>query len=61
MLCQLNLILNYNQGLALFKQNRSLGLVDKKMYKIRTMKISLFNNLMLGYIPPITTSRSPRL
>ena len=32
------------------------GLLVTKTYKNRTMKISLFNYSMLGYIAPITTS-----
>ena len=32
------------------------GLLVTKIYKNRTMKISLFNYSMLGYISPITTS-----
>ena len=34
------------------------GLLVTKIYKNRTMKISLFNYSMLGYISPITTSLS---
>ena len=35
---------------------RSHALLVTKIYKNRTMKISLFNYSMLGYISPITTS-----
>ena len=41
MLYQLNLHLNYNQGLALLVKNRSLGLIVTNIYKNRTMKIFL--------------------
>ena len=61
MLYQLNLILNHNQGLAFFRQNRSLGLLVTNTYKNRTIKISLFSYSMLSYILQITTSLPPRL
>ena len=44
------LILNSDQGLALFRQKRSLGLLVTKINKNRKMKISLFNYSMLDYI-----------
>ena len=57
MLYWLKLILNSDQGLAFFKQKQILtSLLVTKIYKNRTMKISLFNYCMLGYISPITTS-----
>ena len=37
-LYRLNLILNSNQDLALLRQNRSLGLLDIKNYKNKTLK-----------------------
>ena len=44
MMYQLNLILNYNQGLALFKQRWILrSTLVKNIYKNKTMKISLFD------------------
>ena len=49
MLYQFNLILNYNQGLALLGKNRSLGLIVTNIYKNRTVKIYLFNYSMLDY------------
>ena len=57
MLYWLKLILNSDQDLALSwpKQNITGRLVTK-IYKNRTMKISLFNYSMLGYISPITAS-----
>ena len=40
-----------------FSKNQILiGLLVTKVYKIRTMKISLFNYSMLGYISPTTAS-----
>ena len=57
---QLNLILNYNQGLALLDENRSLNLLVTNICKNRTMKISLFNYSVLGYILPTTISLPPR-
>ena len=57
MLYWLKLILNSDQDLALSWQKQILtGLLVTKIYKNRTMKISLFNYSMLGYIAPITTS-----
>ena len=57
MLHWLKLILNFNQDPALFWQKQILtGLLVIKIYSNRTMKISLFNYSMLGYISPITTS-----
>ena len=52
------LILNSDQDLALSWQKQILiGLLVTKIYKNRTVKISLFNySMMLGYISPITTS-----
>ena len=53
----LKLMLNSDEDLALFRQKQILsGLLVTKLYKKRTMKISLFNYSMLGYISPITTS-----
>ena len=49
-LYRLDSVLNSNQGLLLFRQNRFLGLTDSKICKNRTMKISLPSYLMLGYI-----------
>ena len=55
----LKLILNSDQDLALSWQKQILtALLVTKIYKNRTMKISLFNYSMLGYISPITTSLS---
>ena len=46
-----------DQNLALFRQKQILtGLLVTKIYKNRTMKISLFNYFILGYISPITTA-----
>ena len=57
MLYWLKLILNSDQDLALSWQKLILtDLPVTKLYKNRTMKISLFNYSMLGYIAPITTS-----
>ena len=57
MLYWLKLILNSDQYLALSWQKRILkDPLVTKIYKNRTMKISLFNSSMLGYISPITTS-----
>ena len=39
--------------------NRTLVLIDTKICKNRTMKISLFNYLMLSHIAPVTTSLPP--
>ena len=51
MLYWLKLILNSDQGLALFRQKQILtGLLVTKIYKNRTMKVSLFNYSVLGYI-----------
>ena len=51
MLYSLKLILNSDQGLALFRQKQILtGLLVTKIYKNRTIKISLFKYSMLGYI-----------
>ena len=55
MLYQLDLILNYNQGWPFLDKNRPLGLLVTNIYKNRTIKISLFNYLVLGYILPITS------
>ena len=53
----LKLMLNSDQDLALSWQKQILtALLVTKIYKNRTMKISLFNYSMLGYISPITTS-----
>ena len=53
----LKLILNSDKDLTLFRQKQILtDLLVTKIYKNRTMKISLFNYSMLGYISPITTS-----
>ena len=53
----LKLMLNSDQDLALSWQKQILtALLVTKVYKNRTMKISLFNYSMLGYISPITTS-----
>ena len=55
----LKLILNSDQDLALSQQKQILtGLIVTKIYKNRTMKISLFKYSMLGYISPIPTSLS---
>ena len=57
MLYWLKLILNSDQDLALSWQKQILtALLVTKVYKNRTMKISLFNYSMLRYISPITTS-----
>ena len=57
MLYWMKLILNSDQDLALSRQKQILtGLPVTKIYKNRTMKISLFNYSMLGYISSITTS-----
>ena len=56
-----NLILNSNQRVALFRKNRSLGLTETKLCKIRAKEISLFNYLMPRYISPIATSLPRRL
>ena len=50
----LKLILNSDQDL--FDKNILTGVLVTKIYKNRTMKISLFNCSMLGYISPITKS-----
>ena len=55
-LYQLDPILSFNRGLVLVKQKQILGLIDTKICKCRTMKISLVNYLLLAYISPITTS-----
>ena len=55
-----NLILHYNQGLALLDENRSLDLLVTNICKNRTMKISLFHYSMLGYILPTTIFLLPR-
>ena len=53
----LKLILNSDQDLALSWQKQILtALLVTKIYKNRTMKISLLNYSMCGYISPITTS-----
>ena len=53
----LKLILNSDQDLALSRRKQILIVaLVAKIYKNRTMKISLFNYSMLGYISPITTS-----
>ena len=53
----LKLTLNSDQDLALFQQKQILtALLVTKVYKNRTMKISLFNYSMLGYISPIIRS-----
>ena len=57
---QLNLILHYNQGLALLDENRSLDLLVTNICKNRTMKISLFHYSMLSYILPTTIFLLPR-
>ena len=49
MLYRLNLILNYNQGLVLYTKKQSLGLISTKISRSRTMKISLFNYLNIGW------------
>ena len=54
MLYQLNLILNYIQGLVLSRQKQILG-SNSHIYKNRAMKISLFSYSMLGYILPFFT------
>ena len=60
MLHRLILILNSDQDLALSWQKQILtGLLVKKIYKNRAMKISLFNYSVLGYISSITTSVPP--
>ena len=51
----LKLILNSDQDI-LDKKQILTGLIVAKIYKNRTMKISLFNCSMLGYISPIITS-----
>ena len=52
----LKLILNSDRDLALSRQKQTLtGLLIKKIYKKRTMKISLFRYSMLGYISPTTS------
>ena len=61
MLYRLNLVLNSSQGLALIRQKRPLGLIDKKICKSSRMKIPLFSYLMLAYISPITISLLPCL
>ena len=61
MLYGLNLILNSNQNLALFKLKQVLRSNRNKNLQKRIMKMFLFNYLMLGYILPITTSLYPRL
>ena len=59
MLYWLKLILNSDQDLVLSEQKQILtGLLAIKIYKNRTMKISLFDYSMLGYISPITASLS---
>ena len=51
MLYQLKLIRKSDQGLALFRQKQILrSNTCPKNLKNRTMKISLFNYSMLGYI-----------
>ena len=56
MLYWLKLILNSDQDLALSWQKQILtGLLVTKIYKNKTMKTSLLNYSMLGYILPITT------
>ena len=55
----LKLILNFDQDLALSQQKQIFtGPLVIKIYKNRTMKISLFKYSMLGYISPVTTSLS---
>ena len=51
-LYRLKLILNSDQGLALFRQKQILAglLLLTKIYKNRTMKFFLLNHSMLGYI-----------
>ena len=63
MLYRLNidLILNSNQDLALFRQKQILRYNRHKICKNRIMKISLFSCLMLGYISPIINSLHPCL
>ena len=57
MLHWLKLILNYDQDLALSWQRQIfVGLPVTKTYTNRTIKISLFNFSMLGYIAPVTIS-----
>ena len=54
---RLKLILNSDQDLALSRQKQILtGLLVTKNYENRTLKISLFNYSMLGYISPIAKS-----
>ena len=57
----IDLILNSNQGLTLFKQNRFSGIIDTRPSKNRIMKIYLFSYLMFGYIPWIRNSLHPCL
>ena len=59
MLHQLKLILNFNQGLALL--NRSLSLINTKISKKKTMKISVLNYLMLAYISLTATFLPPHI
>ena len=55
MMYWLKLILNSDQDLTLSRQKQIIaGLLITKIYKNRTMKISLSNYSMLGYISPIT-------
>ena len=56
---QFNLILNYNEVLALFiDKNRFLGLLVTNIYKNKAMKNSLFSYTMLGYSLPRAISLS---
>ena len=56
MLYRLNLILNSNQGLALFRQNQILRSIRHKTYRTTIMKISFSNSLTPGYFLPRITS-----
>ena len=61
LLYQLNLILNYNQGLALYRQKQMLRSTSHKDLQKQNNEVSLFNYSMFGYILPITISLPPRL
>ena len=56
MLYRLNLILNSNQRLALFRQNQILRSIRHKNYRTTIMKISFSNSLTPGYFLPRITS-----
>ena len=56
---RLNLILNSNQGLALFRQKQIRRSNRHEHLLKRAMKFSLFNYLILGYISPNNSFLTP--